>query len=94
MVSWAHRSPYNTPNGTLAVSVGLMVVTNRPCYMCKNRPHLVRCQSRHRKTLSDRVNFISQFCELNKSAKLKGPDIDAMPTVIGIGVENLQLAHY
>jgi len=54
----------------------------------------VRCQSRHRKTLSDRVNFISQFCELNKSAKLKGPDIDAMPTVIGIGVENLQLAHY
>ena len=33
------------------------------------------------------------FHEPNKTAKLKGANTDAIPTLISIGVENLRLAH-
>jgi len=34
-----------------------------------------------------------EFRKTNKTAKLNGANIDAIPIVIGIGVANLQLAH-
>jgi len=35
-----------------------------------------------------------KFREPNKTMKLKGTNIDTIPTLIGTGVENLRLAHH